>query len=106
MVIAGLVKDDVRQSISGFPGLRKIPILGALFGSREFERYETELVIIVTPYLVRPVARQKLARPDDNFTPPSDTAGIFLGRVNRIYGSVDKKLPKGRYHGKIGFIFK
>ena len=69
MVIAGLVKDDVRQSISGFPGLRKIPILGALFGSREFERYETELVIIVTPYLVRPIARQKLARPDDNFTP-------------------------------------
>ena len=106
MVIAGLVKDDVRQSISGFPGLRKIPILGALFGSREFERYETELVIIVTPYLVRPVARQKLARPDDNFTPPSDTAGIFLGRVNRIYGTVDKKLPKGRYHGKIGFIFQ
>lgn len=106
MVIAGLVKDDVRQSISGFPGLRKIPILGALFGSREFERYETELVIIVTPYLVRPVARQKLARPDDNFTPPSDTAGIFLGRVNRIYGNVNKKLPAGRYHGKIGFIFQ
>ncbi len=105
MVIAGLVRDDVRQSISGFPGLRKIPILGALFGSREFERYETELVIIVTPYLVRPVARQKLARPDDNFTPPSDSAGIFLGRVNRIYGTVNKRLPAGRYHGKIGFIF-
>ncbi|MCF6321130.1 MAG: type II and III secretion system protein family protein [Rhizobiaceae bacterium] len=105
MVIAGLVKDDVRQSISGFPGLRKIPILGALFGSREFERYETELVIIVTPYLVRPVARQKLARPDDNFTPPSDTAGIFLGRVNRIYGTINERLPEGRYHGKVGFIF-
>ena len=106
MVIAGLVKDDVRQSISGFPGLRKIPVLGALFSSREFERYETELVIIVTPYLVRPVARQKLARPDDNFSAPSDTAGIFLGRVNRIYGTVDAKLPAGRYHGKVGFIFR
>lgn len=106
MVIAGLVRDDVRQSISGFPGLRKIPILGALFASREFERYETELVIIVTPYLVRPIARQKLARPDDNFSAPSDTAGIFLGRVNRIYGNINAKLPKGRYHGKVGFIFK
>ncbi len=106
MVIAGLVKDDVRQSISGFPGLRKIPVLGALFGSREFERYETELVIIVTPYLVRPVARQKLARPDDNFVPPSDAAGIFLGQVNRIYGSVDSNPPVGRYHGKVGFIYK
>jgi pilus assembly protein CpaC len=106
MVIAGLVKDDVRQSISGFPGLRKIPILGALFGSREFERYETELVIIVTPYLVRPVARQKLVRPDDNFFPASDTAGIFLGQVNRIYGNVDSKQPTTRYHGKVGFIYK
>jgi len=106
MVIAGLVRDDVRQSISGFPGLRKIPVLGALFGSREFERFETELVIIVTPYLVRPVARQKLARPDDNFTPPSDVAGIFLGQVNRIYGAVDNTAPEGAYHGKVGFIFK
>ncbi len=106
MVIAGLVKDDVRQSISGFPGLRKIPILGALFGSREFERYETELVIIVTPYLVRPVARQKLVRPDDNFFPASDSAGIFLGQVNRIYGNVDNKQPATRYHGKVGFIYK
>ncbi|MCP4182089.1 MAG: type II and III secretion system protein family protein [Hyphomicrobiales bacterium] len=106
MVIAGLVKDDVRQSISGFPGLRKIPILGALFGSREFERYETELVIIVTPYLVRPVARQKLVRPDDNFFPASDSAGIFLGQVNRIYGNVDSKQPATRYHGKVGFIYK
>ncbi len=106
MVIAGLVKDDVRQVMSGFPGLRKLPILGALFSSREFERYETELVIIVTPYLVRPVARQKLARPDDNFTPPSDVAGIFLGRVNRIYGAVDAAPPEGRYHGNVGFIFK
>ena len=106
MVIAGLVKDDVRQTISGFPGLRQIPILGALFGSREFERYETELVIIVTPYLVRPVARQKLARPDDNFTAPSDLAGIFLGQVNRIYGTAENPQPEGQYHGKVGFIFK
>jgi len=106
MVIAGLVKDDVRQSISGFPGLRKIPVLGALFGSREFERYETELVIIVTPYLVRPVARQKLVRPDDNFFPASESAGIFLGQVNRIYGNADNKQPTTRYHGKVGFIYK
>ena len=92
--------------MTGLPVLMDLPILGALFSSREFERYETELVIIVTPYLVRPVARQKLARPDDNFTAPSDLAGIFLGRVNRIYGSVDAAPPEGRYHGNVGFIFK
>lgn len=106
MVIAGLLKDDVRQTVSGFPGLARIPILGTLFRSREFQRYESELVIIVTPYLVRPVARQALARPDDNFAPAADSAGMFLGRVNRIYGTKSGKLPKGRYHGNPGFIFK
>jgi pilus assembly protein CpaC len=106
MVIAGLIKDDVRQTVSGFPGLSKIPVLGALFRSRDYQRFESELVIIVTPYLVKPVARQAIARPDDNFNAASDSAGIFLGRVNRIYGTVSGDLPKGQYHGNPGFIFK
>jgi len=106
MVIAGLLKDDVRQTASGFPGLRNIPVLGTLFKSREFQRYETELVIIATPYLVRPTARAKLARPDDNFNPAGDGAANFLGRINRVYGSVQGDVPKGRYHGNVGFIFK
>lgn len=106
MVIAGLLKDDVRQTVAGFPGLSKIPIIGTLFRSREYQRYESELVIIVTPYLVRPVARQALARPDDNFNPPADSAGMFLGRVNRIYGTVEGKLPAGHYRGNPGFILK
>jgi pilus assembly protein CpaC len=106
MVIAGLLQDDVRQTASGFPGLSKVPVIGTLFRSREFQRKETELVVIVTPYLVRPVARQNLARPDDNFNPSADGAAIFLGRLNRIYGSVEGELPAGRYHGNPGFIFQ
>ena len=106
MVIAGLLKDDVRQTVSGFPGLSKIPVLGTLFRSREYHRYETELVIMVTPYLVRPVPRSKIARPDDNFNPAADSAAMFLGRVNRIYGTAEGKVPAGRYHGKVGFIYK
>lgn len=106
MVLAGLLKDDVRQTAAGFPGLSKIPVLGTLFRSREFQRFETELVIIATPYLVRPVARQRLARPDDNFQPTADGAANFLGRLNRVYGKVEGNLPEGRYHGKVGFIFK
>src|SRR5690606_23917031 len=78
MMIAGLVRDDVRQVASGLPGLSKIPVLGTLFRSRDFVRNETELVIIVTPYLSKPVARAALARPDDNFNPASDGAGMFL----------------------------
>ncbi|MER8742754.1 type II and III secretion system protein family protein [Mesorhizobium sp. M1004] len=106
MMIAGLVRDDVRQAVNGLPGLTKIPVLGALFRSRDFVRNETELVIIITPYLVKPVARNDLAKPDDNFNAPSDGAGMFLGRVNRVYGTMQTDKPNGRYHGVVGFIYK
>lgn len=106
MMIAGLVQDDVRQAFTGVPGLSKVPVLGALFRSRDFVRNETELVIIVTPYLSKPTARTALAKPDDNFTPASDGAGMFLGRVNRVYGTMKTDLPNGRYHGVVGYIYK
>lgn len=106
MMIAGLVRDDLRQAVNGLPGLTKIPVLGTLFRSRDFVRNETELVIIITPYLVKPVARNALAKPDDNFNAASDGAGIFLGRVNRVYGTMQTDKPNGRYHGVVGFIYK
>lgn len=106
MMIAGLVRDDVRQAVSGLPGLTKVPVLGALFRSRDFVRNETELVIIITPYLSKPVARNELAKPDDNFNAASDGAAMFLGRVNRVYGTMKTDKPAGRYHGMVGFIYK
>jgi pilus assembly protein CpaC len=106
MMIAGLIRDDVRQVISGFPGLYKVPVLGQLFRSRDYVRNESELVITVTPYLVRPTAPNKLALPTDNLAPPSDRTSYLLGRVNRIYGTSQKQLPDGRYHGAVGFIYK
>lgn len=106
MMIAGLVRDDIRQAVNGLPGLSKIPVLGTLFRSRDFVRNETELVLIITPYLARPVARNELAKPDDNFNPPSDGAGMFLGRVNRVYGTMQTSKPNGRYHGVVGYIYK
>ena len=106
MMIAGLVRDDIRQAVGGMPGLSKVPVLGSLFRSRDFVRNETELVIIVTPYLARPVARNDLAKPDDNFNAASDGAGMFLGRVNRVYGTMQTNLPNGRYHGVVGYIYK
>ena len=69
-------------------------MLGTLFRSRDFVRNETELVIIVTPYLARPVARNELAKPDDNFNAASDGAGMFLGRVNRVYGTMQTDLAQ------------
>jgi pilus assembly protein CpaC len=106
MMIAGLVRDDVRQAVNGLPGLSKLPVLGTLFRSRDFVRNETELVIIVTPYIARPTARKQLAKPDDNFNAASDGAGMFLGRVNRVYGTMKTDLPNGRYHGVVGYIYK
>ncbi|MCR6500552.1 type II and III secretion system protein family protein [Shinella sp. CPCC 101442] len=106
IVIAGLVKDDIRQAMSGLPGLSKIPIFGTLFRSKDFVRNETEMVIIATPYLVRPVARTALSRPDDNFNATNDAASFFLGRVNKVYGRKEDAMPSGNYHGSIGFIYK
>jgi len=106
IALAGLVRDTVQQDTKGVPGANKIPIFGTMFRSKSYSRVETELVVIATPYLVKPVARNALARPDDNLNPPSDGAGFFLGRVNRVYGRMETDLPPGRYHGVVGFIYK
>ncbi|MGV2106185.1 type II and III secretion system protein family protein [Agrobacterium vitis] len=105
IVIAGLVQDNVRQAMSGLPGISKIPIFGTLFRSKDFVRNETELVIIATPYLVRPVTRNALARPDDNFNPAGDGAMYFLNRVNKVYGRKEAT-ANGAYHGTVGYIYK
>lgn len=104
-MIAGLVQDNVRQAMSGLPGISKIPIFGTLFRSKDFVRNETELVIIATPYLVRPVTRNALARPDDNFNPAGDGAMYFLNRVNKVYGRKEAT-ANGAYHGTVGYIYK
>ena len=106
IVIAGLVQDNIRQAMSGLPGLSKVPVLGTLFRSKDFQRNETELVIIATPYLVRPVARGALSRPDDNFNPENDGATFFLNKVNKVYGRRENPVPPGQYHGAVGFIYK
>ena len=105
IVIAGLVQDDVRQAFSGNPALSKLPILGTLFRSKDFQRNETEMVIIATPYLVRPVAGSALARPDDNFEPMNDGGTFFLNRVNKVYGRKET-ISGAQYHGAVGFIYK
>jgi pilus assembly protein CpaC len=86
IALAGLMKSDTRQNIDGMPGLKDLPVLGTLFRSRDFIKDETELVVIVTPYLVRPVARKKLGRPSDGLAAATDMKANFLGHLNRIYG--------------------
>ncbi|MGE3064047.1 MAG: type II and III secretion system protein family protein [Hyphomicrobiaceae bacterium] len=103
LAIAGLISDDTRQNIDGVPGMKDLPVLGTLFRSRDFQKSETELVVIVTPYMVRPTARQNLVRPDDGFAPASDLKANFLGELNRVYGK-SRRVPDGGLKGDYGFI--
>lgn len=103
MMIAGLIRENTRQNIAGTPGLKKLPVLGTLFRSRDFVSNETELVIFVTPYLVRPTAEAAMTSPDQNFNPATDRQAIFLGRLNKVYGGQNTE-PTGSYHGNVGFI--
>ncbi len=102
--LAGLLQETTRQSIQGLPGAAQIPILGTLFRSREYVNRQTELVILVTPYVVRSVAQKELSRPDDGFADSSDPQAVFLGKVNRVYGPPGKGDPRRQYRGSYGFI--
>jgi pilus assembly protein CpaC len=104
MVLAGLIQEQTKQNINGFPGLMNIPVLGTLFKSRDYQNGLTELVIIATPYLVQPVARQALARPDDGFADASDPAVVFLNQLNRVYGTQGAGDGRRSLRGNYGFI--
>lgn len=80
-VIGGLLENNTKNVVAQLPGLGDLPILGALFRSSRFQRDETELVIIVTPYLVEPISDAQVATPLDGFRPATDLERIFNGRV-------------------------
>ena len=87
LVIGGLLQQQTKQNIDGFPGLKDLPVLGALFRSRDFQNNETELVVMITAYLVDPVQEARLARPDQGYVTATDLETIIQGRVNGVYGN-------------------
>jgi pilus assembly protein CpaC len=107
MMTAGLIQQVNKQAISGLPGLINLPILGALFRSRDYQRMETELMIMVTPYIARAMEPKQVSRPDDNFVDSTDGQAVLLGQINRLYGKVAPTgaAPVGQSHrGRVGFI--
>jgi pilus assembly protein CpaC len=104
MAMAGLIQQQTKQAINGLPGVDQVPILGALFRSQDFVNNETELMVIVTPYVVRAVAQKELSRPDDGFAPASDAQSALLGRMNRLYGVARRVDPISGTPGDFGFI--
>jgi pilus assembly protein CpaC len=94
IVLAGLIHERSRHAFEGVPGVMNTPILGSLFRSRDFVNNETELVIIVTPYLVRPTSPENLRTPADGFRNPSDGESYMMGRLNTLY-----RAPRDRSEG-------
>jgi pilus assembly protein CpaC len=104
MAMAGLIQEQTKQAINGLPGLSTLPILGTLFRSRDYVNNQTELMVIVTPFIVRAVAQKDLSRPDDGFAAASDPQADLLGSINRIYGVPGRTEPAQNYRGTYGFI--
>lgn len=85
IVMAGLIQERTRHAVEGVPGVMNTPVIGSLFRSRDFINNETELVIIVTPYLVRPTSPENLRTPADGFQNPSEGESLLTGRLNHLY---------------------
>jgi pilus assembly protein CpaC len=104
MAMAGLIQEQTKLAINGLPGLAQLPVLGALFRSRDFVNNQTELMVLVTPYIVRAVAQKDLSRPDDGFANATDPQADLIGNINRIYGTPGRVEPAQNYRGTYGFI--
>ncbi|WP_020187360.1 type II and III secretion system protein family protein [Methylopila sp. 73B] len=104
LVMAGLIQQQTKRAVNGLPGLMKLPVLGQLFRSNDFQKNETELAIFVTPYIAKPTSAAKLAAPDDGFAEPTDQSNLLLGRLNRLYGIPGRIDPSTVGHRRSGFI--
>ena len=104
LAMAGLIQEQTKQAVNGMPGVDQIPLFGQLFRSQDFVHNQTELMVIVTPYVVRAVAQKELSRPDDGFAPASDAQSALFAQMNRIYGVPARVEQIGNYQANFGFI--
>lgn len=93
-MIAGLLSNTANTSVDKYPGLGDVPVLGALFKSNGWKRNETELVIVVTPYLVKPVSESEIKLPTDGYNTPTDLERILLNKTaSNLSGSPERPIP-------------
>ncbi|HEX3675326.1 MAG TPA: type II and III secretion system protein family protein [Rhizomicrobium sp.] len=102
--IAGLMQHTNKQVLEQFPGLGDMPVLGALFRSRDYQNDETELVVVISAYLVNPTSEKKIALPTDGFQPAADAETILLGHMNAIYKRAPKAVAAAGGEKNLGFI--
>ncbi|MDR3512175.1 MAG: type II and III secretion system protein family protein [Caulobacteraceae bacterium] len=106
MMIAGLLKEEAKEDISSLPGLTNLPVLGALFRSRDYQDGETELVVIVTPYLVNPTSPSNLQTPADGLEIANDAETVLLGRLNKVYKAPPAAVAGRTYQGPVGYVIE
>jgi len=104
--VAGLMQHNTKQVVDGFPGVKDLPVLGALFRSRDFENDETELVVLVSAYLVEPNAASAFSAPTDGFVAPTDPETLLLGRLNAVYKKNDDKPLTPEASAPVGFVVR
>ncbi len=93
-MIAGLMSNSSNASVDKYPGLGDVPILGALFKSNGWKRNETELVIVVTPYLVKPVSESQIKLPTDGYNTPHDLERLLLNKQVANKGETERPMPR------------
>jgi pilus assembly protein CpaC len=108
MMIAGLLQSKYKAAIDSMPGLTSLPVLGALFRSRDFLNEETEMVVIVTPYIVSPTDPDRLQTPGDNLQPANDMAAVFMGQLNRVVhpAAGATTAPSAPYQAPVGYVIE
>jgi len=105
LVIAGLIREESRSTVDGTPGLKDIPGLGALFRGRDNQTTQTEVVIMVTPYLVDSTHPDKLQAPGDGYIPSNDVDSLLLGRLNKVYAENGQpKIQSNSLPGPFGHV--
>ena len=108
MMIAGLLQESSRQTVDSLPGVTNLPVLGSLFRSRDFLSGETELVVIVEPYIVSPTSPDRMHTPADGLRIASDSQTMLFGQLNQIYGSPapSSDRPGAEWQGAVGYVIE
>jgi pilus assembly protein CpaC len=109
MMIAGLLKEETKEDIDSLPGLTNLPVLGALFRSRDYQEGETEMMVIVTPYIVGPTSPNSLQTPADGLVIADDASTALMGDLNKVYHVKPAPPAQGApksYQGPVGYVIE